>query len=169
MLWLSALGWSVSTRCSAGGVDGGWTTGADFRGALPSCVLFVILSANGMGPEAFNRSSNCAGVKTAHRKPTKRPLEHSCRNAINSQNCSRLRTLFHRPGRLPFEGLSFVCESDGGSVSSSSSSSTKRDLGSSGKRGMRQRSGKVGERPARSRRGSRLGCHFERRVGERRT
>ena len=133
------------------------------------CGFLFTLSAKGTCPIPLSWSSRSEGVKTAHKNPTKRPLEHSCRKAMSSQNCSRLRTLFHRPGRLPFEGLFCVWLSGGGSVSSSSSSSTKRDLGSSGKRGIRQRSGSVGEPPARSRRGSRLGCHFARREGVRRT
>lgn len=113
--------------------------------------------------------ANPSGVKTAHKKPTSRPDEHSCRNAIISQNSSRLRTLRHLPGRLPFDGLSLCfLESGGGSVSSSSSSSTKRDLGSSGKRGIRHRSGALAGR-LRRRRGSREGCHCARRVGEWRT
>jgi hypothetical protein len=71
--------------------------------------------------------------------PTRRPDEHSCRNAVISQNCSRLRTLRHRP--LPrFEGDSWTWP-EPPSGNSSSSSSRKRDLGSSGKCGTRHRGG----------------------------
>lgn len=118
--------------------------------------------ANGESSELFKRLissgplSRPTGVKTPQRKPTNRPEEHSCLNAIISQNCSRLLTLFQRPGCLVFEGLFGFCE--GGSGSSASSSSTKRALGSSGNRGIKHLSGRFGDLP-RSRSGS-AGSHF---------
>ena len=69
--------------------------------------------------------------KTTQMKPVMRPLEHSCLYAIISQKVSRFRTLFQLP----------VVLNAPDPRASSSSSSRKRDLGSSGKRGMRHRGG----------------------------
>lgn len=64
---------------------------------------------------------------------------------MRSQNCSKLLTLRHRPSVSASD--TSPCSSFSGSGSSSSRSMRNRDLGSSGKRGIKHRSGKVGSRP----------------------
>ena len=144
---VSALVWGTGNVLEATGI--GIEEDWEFWGVGSVCCEAVPDEAGGE-----------AGGKTPQRNPTSRPLLHSCLNAINSQNSSRVFTLFHFPGLFPFWGLSFSFPGSVGGVgdvSSSSSSSTKRDLGSSGKRGMRQRSGMLGL-GEREWRGSREGC-----------
>jgi len=89
---------------------------------------------------SFADSSYPAGVKTSHINPTNRPLEHSCRNAISSQNCSRLLTLRQCP-EPRFDGDSVTWLAGTASRNSSSNSSRKRAFGSSGKCGTRHLGG----------------------------
>lgn len=93
-----------------------------------------------------------AGVKTSHTNPTNRPLEHSCRNAISSQNCSKLLTLRHCP-EPRFDGDSVTLLAGTTSRNSSSSSSRKRAFGSSGKCGTRHLGGAIGPKLEISRNG----------------
>jgi len=92
------------------------------------------------GSISLTDSSYSAGVKTSHTNPTNRPLEHSCRNAISSQNCSRLLTLRHCP-EPRFDGDSVTWLAGTASRSSSSNSSKKRVFVSSGKCGTRHLGG----------------------------
>lgn len=85
------------------------------------------------------------GVKTTQINPTSLPEQHSCLNAIISQNCSSVLTLFHIPAFL-FAGLAVECWLNAASGISSSSSRRKRALGSSGNMGIRHRGGAVGWR-----------------------
>jgi len=78
------------------------------------------------------------GVMTTHRNPTSLPEEHSCLNAISSQNCSSVLMLFHCPLLCRFEGLFWLAWESG---SSASNSSRNLALGSSGKCGIKHRGG----------------------------
>lgn len=71
-----------------------------------------------------SRSGNVVGArsgsKTSHTNPVIRPLEHSCRKAIISQNWSNVLGVFQPPNNLALSDVD------------SSNSSTKRAFGSSG-------------------------------------
>src|SRR3954464_3094651 len=84
------------------------------------------------------------GVMTTQINPTILPDEHSCLNAIISQNWSSVFMLFHWPLLRLGVPPSCVMASLPRSGNSSSSSSRYLDLGSSGKCGTRHRGGAPG-------------------------
>jgi hypothetical protein len=150
----------VRVRCFASR-DGEEAEVVEKEEEVREASLLKLFPSNGAGPlllgEArestfFADSSYPAGVKTTHTNPTNLPLEHSCRNAISSQNCSRLPTLRHCP-EPRFDGDSVTWLTGTASRNSSSNSSRKRAFGSSGKCGTRHLGGTVGPKLEISRNG----------------